>query len=223
MTNIDQINKIISKINVFVKGHWFGNIWDKTKFLGIQKSDMRKYEYWDNSKYINRKASTKTQEIIINQFQKDSNLVLDFFLDLNQNRLWWYEKSHIYSFFDFLDNLKLTKNNIQFNINFRDLDTKNIDTTKDLNSDFDKKIENLQKKIIKQIKNNKSDYISNLDNMTKYMSKLQHKSVIIVFSDFLDLDSNQIFQKYIQINNKNLFCFELDIYNIWLDFNWFFA
>lgn len=225
MVDIGKIHKILSKTNVFLAGKRYGDLQDAKKSAWIQKVDLRKYEFGDNAKHINRKASLKTQELVVNEFQKDSNLVLDIFLDLNQNRLGWYDISHLDGFFEFLkqQSMLTNKHTIQIVLYLRDSDHHKVQSFKLWSKTFVENLLSVRQNMLVQIQKTKSDYISNLDNFVQDINKLSNKSVIVIFSDFMDISNHLNFQNYLAKNQwKTIFTYQLDVYNTWENYDAFF-
>ncbi len=203
-----------------IAGKWFGAFLGIMKWIGIEKTDTRKYVAGDSQKSVNRKASAKYQELYTTVFHQEKALSLDFFLDINYNRRWGeprnvdqvqrdgeeileYSKQH---------GIRVTLYAPSTSLFGLSMKLKKIIWSKDA-----------FQKILATIKNTKKRYQSRLKNFLQEAMQVKEKRVIVIFSDFLAMDEEDVkLLKYLK-KQHILFLFKLPIdvnegqnYNEWM-------
>lgn len=194
------------------------------KWSWLDFNEVRKYEYWDDTRHINWKQSAKYNELYVNMYVVDKNIEVDIFVDINQNfNAWVIEKNKNLVYFEILKILKISKiNNLKIIWYYFEkkwvLNNYFIWTNIDNWYNFIKKIDD--------ILNNISIfkwYYSNLDNFINNHLNKTKKHILIVFSDFLTIEDS-IINKINFLKQKNyILLFNINVPNVlWKNFNCFF-
>ena len=69
-----------------IAGKYFGQFQSIFSWLGTEVSDVRPYTPGDSAKTINWKTSAKHQQLYSNVYQQEKAIAIDIFLDVNYNR-----------------------------------------------------------------------------------------------------------------------------------------
>ena len=85
-----NIKKIDLKVHKLVDSLFVWNYKTAFKWRGLQFSDYRQYDIWDDSKYIDFIASAREQKLLIKRFEEERELSVFFLIDLSESMNFLY-------------------------------------------------------------------------------------------------------------------------------------
>lgn len=159
------------------------------KWEWLDVEDFRPYHIWDEVKHINWKISAKHGNLFIKLFKQEKDTQIHIFFDLNSNWNAWelsVIKEKAFGFFSDLVILSRSWNaNILWFYNDEKLKIFEVKTNFQKASYFISKVD----KFLETISNK---YISNLWNFLKHQKSINKRHIIVIVSDFLDLNEENI-------------------------------
>lgn len=82
------MQKFVIKLKKRIQGKHFSEFESVFKGAGMDIDDFRTYSPGDSPKHINRKISAKLDQLFVNIFEQEKAIDLDIFLDINYNWRW---------------------------------------------------------------------------------------------------------------------------------------
>lgn len=197
------MKKFAIKFKKLIAGKHFGSFQSIFSGSWLEVNDFRKYMSGDAFKTINWKLSAKHNELFINKFNRDQEIELDIFLDINYNRRWKKDKKDKRNYIYFMDYFAdiivyCRKHFIPIQLFYpKPLWKKftykitptlhHIKTTKDLTP-----LHSFLQQFPKIVKQTPNHYISTLPFFLQQTKKIRKRRAIIIFSDFLDIKDTDI-------------------------------
>jgi len=173
--------------------------------------EVKPYEQWEDIKYINWKLTAKYNKLFVNIYRQEKDTQFHIFFDINYN---WKGDNNLEKVIDvFLDIFIFAKRYWwTIKVWYEDINRKKIipfDCKRDNFKVY--YIINLIKKLVSE---QKFGYKTNLTEFIRLQKHIYKRHVIIIFSDFLDVKSEDI--KFLKIfSEKNeIFLFKLPVWSI---------
>ncbi len=206
------------KIKKILEWRYFGIFESKLKGNGLEVESFRKYQFGDDIKHINWKLSAKSDNTYVNVYRRESDTDIDVLLDLNQNWNSWKDilnKEKVYWYLMDLFEFAWERNwNIKL---FHPGSTNsNWKAPKDgLNmtpiwSSREKGYVNLSR-IDKILETISSNYQTHIKYFIKRQIQNSKRHIIVVFSDFLDVDSQDIKRLHVLKDKNEVLLFKIDV------------
>ncbi len=169
------------------KYYWeFKNLF---KWTWIEIQDFKQYQIWDETRHINWKISSKYDELFVNVIGHHKDATIDIFFDINKNWLWWEKILNKDKAFDLFSDIFVYAKKHWATINSYFTEESRIRMQRIKN---ESDIFVLASSIEKQLNKMGNRYISNIEHFLRNQKSISKRHVIIIFSDFLNLDDYQI-------------------------------
>ena len=196
-----------------IVGKRFGVFQHIMKWVGSEKTDVRKYSPGDNASHINRKLSAKYQELYTNIFQQEKSLSLDIFFDINYNRRGGNISNEV-QVRAYGEDIITYCQHQQIAMNFFYPQQKFFGTSTLIEKPMKKNTDEIMDifhTLLKTVHTTKKRYTSLLQEFLQLAASRKSRRAIVIFSDFLTLDEEQ--KKLIHYLHQQhiLFLFQLPI------------
>lgn len=187
---------------------------------GLELEDFRKYEVWDEPRHINWKLSAKHWDLFVKLFKQEKDTQVHVFFDINSNWNSWNDYLYMDRILDFFSDIVIYSKKYGAKVvSYYPKDGKVLSFP--VWSSF-MKAHYVINDLKKLLPNTKKTYVSYLERFIQLQKRVSKRHVIIIFSDFLWMSSDQIKVLKAFSQKNEIFLLRLNIPNlVWINFDKF--
>lgn len=198
---------------------YYWNFKNLFRWTWLDIKDFKQYEIGDDTRYINWKISSKYDKLFLNVLWEQKDTDIDLFLDINKNFLGWVQIKNLDMISEFLKDIYIYSKRSWANLKVFSSDKDKLKMLKLKNEvDLYRIFDTISQKLKKAL----NHYESSLDVFLKSQKKIWKRRVVIIISDFLDIDEeNTKIIKSLKLKNE-VFLIKIKVdYNIWKNYDLF--